>query len=755
MDTQSSPEKKTKTLNPFKIVAIVLVTLFALYVLILSVISPIVIKHYANKSINEYTHWTLVLNDVRIDPFDLTLEIDQFNLFSPDSKREIGFASLLIDIEISDTLYSLFFEEAFKPVVRTISLVAPYSHIELETDGSMLISKRIKPVSEHDTSAENEEEQSSATLAWLIQEIVINGGQFEYLDQQPKAPFRATLSEVSIAIDNLNNDFSTALPYQLSLRLNQAPIKLAGMLSIDPFTTNGELSLDGLNLNSFQSYIGQFSNIELNQGLLSLQSTFDLTQNTTMNGTINLNLTLDQLDTTTIEPAQPLLGFKQLSIGPVDIQLSPLAVNIGDIALNKPKLLLTIDSQKKLNLASLAAPTESENVDSETNLSEVPSPVDDANEETKQVEMSAQAEDDQGPKISLTKLSVSSGHIDILDQSVSPEFTNSIDDLNIVLRDYSPGIPTKFELDTKLLNTGSLKAEGELVSPGHSPDGRLALSLTHIDLNQFSAYSQHFVGYPISEGTLNFDTKYLIESEQLDAIHDVYVDKLEFKKQVSNDPVVSAPLPLIVGILEDKDQLIQLNVPAKGDLSDPEVDVFSLVINAFTRFFTKIITSPFSMLAGALDIEEDISNVAFEPGKSVLNASQSRLIKKLASALSSRPKLNLSINCTADREIDGLALAKELQTKMAEQNQNQTVPLPVDTTSVQNEEIKPQPELALPPIDDSMLIKLASDRGAHIKEYMLNTAKLPADRLTLHDETIVDQSNKKTKNSTACQFSLE
>src|SRR4029450_4949659 len=103
----------------------------------------------------------------------------------------------------------------------------------------------------------------------------------------------------------------------------------------------------------------------------------------------------------------------------------------------------------------------------------------------------------------------------------------------------------------------------------------------------------------------------------------------------------------------DRHGAVQLDVPVEGSLDDPRFRLGRVILRAVVNVFTKLVTSPFTLLARAFSGKEvDLSVIDFEPGTEALNQEARSRLDTLAKALVERPALTLSLSGSADPNVD-------------------------------------------------------------------------------------------------------
>ncbi|MBK6508124.1 MAG: hypothetical protein IPG06_00805 [Haliea sp.] len=94
-------------------------------------------------------------------------------------------------------------------------------------------------------------------------------------------------------------------------------------------------------------------------------------------------------------------------------------------------------------------------------------------------------------------------------------------------------------------------------------------------------------------------------------------------------------------------------IPVTGDVNNPGFDFGGVITDAIINLLTKAITAPFSLLANLVSTEEDLQRISFPAGSAELAERSKESLTELATALSQRPNLSLTINGSINASADG------------------------------------------------------------------------------------------------------
>jgi hypothetical protein len=188
----------------------------------------------------------------------------------------------------------------------------------------------------------------------------------------------------------------------------------------------------------------------------------------------------------------------------------------------------------------------------------------------------------------------------------------------------------------------------------------LAVTFENLDLTTGGSYSRKYVGYELSKGKLSFDLKYKVSQKVLEAENKVVVDQLTFGEKTDSPDATSLPVAFAVALLQDRQGRIEIDLPIRGDLNDPDFKYGRVLLSTLGHLLTKMVASPFALVGklvpGGGDAE-GLQYLEFDPGSAVLAGEEIKKIDVLAKALEERPRLRLDITGTADLALDGKALS--------------------------------------------------------------------------------------------------
>ena len=284
-------------------------------------------------------------------------------------------------------------------------------------------------------------------------------------------------------------------------------------------------------------------------------------------------------------------------------------------------------------------------------------------------------------------VTIENGSANFADMLTKPHFATGIKGLNGTVKGLSSESLARADvsLEGKVDEYAPAKIAGQINPLSEDVYTDLAMEFKNIELTSFNPYSGKFAGYAIEKGKLSVDLKYKVSENMLVGENKIVLDQLTLGERVESPDATNLPVGLAIALLKDRNGVIDIDLPIRGDLSDPEFSYGHIIFQALLNLIAKAATSPFAMLGGLIGSgDEELSFIEFDFGSAELQPQETGKLDTLAKALLERPALGLEIKGAADTEHDRLALAEAKlleQLKLAKVNESRrrtkaTVPPP-------------------------------------------------------------------------------
>ncbi|WP_419533214.1 DUF748 domain-containing protein [Endozoicomonas sp.] len=598
---------------------------------------------------NHFLARELKLGAVYFNPLTLKL-----SLIAVDVRDTMKLYSADIDLSWKDLQKALLTENNIRQLtLDKIRINNPESDFTLTENGQNNFASLLKEFPEQPTSTETEKEGSSSSLQFTVNQIAIENGRFGFTDYQftdGHSPFSLQLDQINIQGQSLGwpqadsiVNFSTQLNGEAVVN-SKVDLALSGIPS--EASASASISLNNINLTDFQPIINRFTYVDLTSGLLDTRA--DINWQAESGVQLTSDVTINQLQLDDSRTQETVAQWLQLQLSALSYQQKDNRLEIGQLLLAAPSVVIAVDEKLQVNLASLVKPIENT-----------------ISSEQEEVDITT-ATGTETPDFSLAinRLAIENGAMDFSDRSFQPGFATPIVNLNGEIDGFDTRSkkPATIKIDGRVDRYAPVTIKGALnpSSPLNMTD--LSMSFTNVELTTLTPYSGRFAGYSIQKGRLHLDLNYQIKNHQLSATNQMLLDKLILGSRVDSNEAVDLPIRLALALLKDRNGQIDITLPISGDLENPEFELGPVIRMALVNLITNIISAPFDLLASLVGgSAEEMQFVTFEPGQFSINRSeQVESLDKLAKALRDRPGLQLEVTGKTAKDSDWPLVARSL-----------------------------------------------------------------------------------------------
>lgn len=622
--------------------------------------------------------------------------------------------------------------------------------------------KAAEPVSEN---------KKTASDPWTVgvDVIEIKNYQAKFEDRTLTTLGVVEVGALDVTVKDVRIPFTKPLPVSLSLTLNRTGhVDVRGQVAVEPMTADLEINITQIAINPFQPYLDRFLDADIREGAIDLNGSVQYAKEHPKGPLLRFqgNLAVNQLLVTDRKEFEDVGSWKSLAINRVALDVEPTAVRIGEILLQEPAVQAVLESDGTLNLSKLLVAS---------------SPGDVQGEPAKDDSRKSAAKTDP-LTIIVDQVKLIKATAIFRDLSVEPPVKTGVTDFGGTIKGLSSKQIKKADVDLagKIDRAAPLKIAGKINPLSEDAFTDLVITLQGMDVTPAGPYSGKYAGYGLSKGKLSLDLKYKVSQQILEAENLVSIDQLTFGQKVESPDATSLPVPLLVALLQDRKGLIEIDMPIRGDLNDPDFKYGKAVISTLLNLLGKVVASPFSLLGKLVPgggSGDDLQFIEFQPGGAVLADDEVKKLAVLEQALDERAGLRLDIKGTSDAVVDGAALRKRklrdrLLTKMRRERGKSAEPVEIsaeqeqrfveelfaeiqakqagvsEKTADQAESTPPTAEemktrvLAEIAVTDADLEFLAMERGEAVRTRLLESGKLANGRVFLLEAGAADPGHE-------------
>ena len=617
-----------------------------------------------------------------------------------------------------------------------------------------------------------EPESIEAESPWSVrvEDLDLENFTIDLEDRQPAKPARVLVETLHFHTSKVSSALDQPLPIDLSFQFNQSgKVDLKGTVNMNPLSVEMNVGLANIGLKPFQPYLEPFVQFDVGSGAVSLKGKthYQNASKTEPMVTFAGSIGLSKFALVDPKNSQSFFQWHELAVKDLALNIEPTTVKVKEVALVKPAAIVSIDPDGSSNLKRLFAPPGQ--IEDQTSEEEEPT-----TEEPSAPPLPVQVE----------TIRIQDLQLQLADRAITPNVVTKIEEFSGTIKGLSSEQLAKADVNLagKIDRYSPFRIQGQINPLSEDAYTDMKVTLKNLALTTASPYSGKFAGYPIKKGKLSLDLTYKLSHHELIGENKVLVDQITMGNPVESPDAISLPIPLALALLKDRKGKIDIDLPVRGNVDDPDFSYGGIIWNALKNLIVKAATSPFSIVGGLIGGDaDDLQFVAFQAGASEVTPPEQEKLVALGKALTERPGLRLDITGAADSGEDGRALAEaKLLTQLKQAKFVQQPPADKQASvSVEQLELTPAEEAqylkqlfvkkfgALPVskvestpqaqetgpdgkssqaltaeemkakllegifLDEGQLRALAQQRAQHIRDYLLQEGKVPNNQVFL------------------------
>lgn len=514
--------------------------------------------------------------------------------------------------------------------------------LERRKDGLVILNEIFKP-----RKTEPQEQKASAPETSSPWQLTLNRGTIDQYsivlhDLVPAEPTELLFDDIHLTAETISTAPGVSGSIDLGFLVDkQGAFSLKGPLSIKPLSASLAVNLAGLPVKTIQPYFADRVKLVVSDGSISADGKLNLSRDSTGNLNSIFQGNGGIADFASFDPVagEDFLKWKVLNLDGLAFDSSRNSLTISRINWQDFYNKIVVFKDGGLNLDAVLQ--QSAGLDDKT--------TDQKDEDLKEK---------SSLRLAIDSIRLANGQVDFMDRNITPHFSGSFSELSGTVS----GISSQDDETAEVNISGSLNQHAPLQITGKiNPLGKnlfadLFFDFSNIELSPTSPYTGKYIGYNIAKGKLSLDLEYTIDGTKITGKNQAFLDQFTLGQTVDSPDAMNLPIKLAIALLKNRQGEITLNVPVKGDLSDPQFSIGGVVFKAVVSLIAKAATSPFALLGAFLPEGEDLQYIDFSAGSADLTDEYRSRLEAIAKALYERPALEMDIKGSVNPEKDRTAL---------------------------------------------------------------------------------------------------
>jgi len=601
-------------------------TALIVYALVGFFLLPAIIQSQLLRRLPALTKRAVVVQQVRLNPFALSLTIRGFTLKETNGDVFCSFDELYANLQ----LVSLF-RRAF--VFKEIRLKKPFGSAVFQQDGKFNFSNLLGAL-----PLETKTKPESQKLPhFVVERLSIEDGTLTFSDLHRKSLLK--LSRIDLTLIGLSSDTNAPVSTTLSMLWNETG-EVAVQGTVLPFTHSADVQIQVANLDVrvVQPYVAEIWKLEITGGALTAKGRvlYAATGHTAPVVQFTGELDVANFKSVDTQAHAEFLKLDSLALNGVDLRYQPHGLDVAAVNVVGLRGNMVILPDKSSNWKGMVN--------------------------------NAQQLQELIVKLQLNKLfpsqigtvSFENCSFGFTDRSIEPNVVSEIQEVSGSLTGLSSVAKgtMRVNLHGKVDDHSTFTVTGTMNPLADDPKIDLTLSLKNGEMTPGSPYAAKFVGYPIHQGQLSLEAHYTVNQRVLKAENKFTARQLRLGAKNNSPDATPLRIKLAIALLQDRDGVLTFDVPVNGNLDDPQFKLSPIISQVFMNLITKVVSNPFALLGSLVGGGEQLSFVKFEPGRADFATGETKKLDTLAKALFARPALELEITGSVDSTNDRVALAR-------------------------------------------------------------------------------------------------
>ncbi len=342
------------------------------------------------------------------------------------------------------------------------------------------------------------------------------------------------------------------------------------------------------------------------------------------------------------------------------------------------------------------------------------------------------------------------GMINFSDLSVSPNYQTRVHLNTLDINNISSVNPANFNIALKQeeYTTFDVSGSGLLFDPTKSLN--MTANIKQLDLPPVTPYSSNAMGYGMKSGVIDSDIKMKLENRNIDSNVNLKIDSIEVvetdkgtAEEVSSASGMS--IDLAISTLKDSDNIIELELPIKGNIDKPDFDLSKVINKAMGKAmqsaslsYLKQAFQPFGSLITLYSLAKKAADhitlppLQFKPNSLDFKDQQQEMMDKVIRVLNDRPALKIKacgVSALEDQQLIKKRLIEQEVARLEAINKAALEKSKTDKNKTEVKAVNPEEIVIDEKLIQQKMKELADSRAAKVKAFFLEQGKLKSNRI--------------------------
>lgn len=255
----------------------------------------------------------------------------------------------------------------------------------------------------------------------------------------------------------------------------------------------------------------------------------------------------------------------------------------------------------------------------------------------------------------INHLNVQNGILDYSDNLTGARFDYHLSEIKVNSDSiFSDSKWVNIYSDMLLNNRGTLNAKIGF-DPSNTMNVDLDMTIENFLLSDINIYSKYYTGHNILKGDFYYYSQSKITNGDIKSENKLLVKNVTLSNEKGG--LYSLPLKFAIFLLKDKNGDVNLEIPVRGDLNDPQISVGKIVWNTFKNLIVRAAAAPINLLAGLVGGDpKEFEEINFAYTDTIPSEKQFSKLDKLLEMETKKEGLKIELTHYVDADLQREAI---------------------------------------------------------------------------------------------------
>lgn len=600
------------------------VVIVALIVLLVLVASPVA-KHMVEKYDEKFTGRQIDVGWIYLNPLTGYMHISNLKVFEKGNDT-IFFSAGGITVNVT--------------LRKLLSKTYEISRFKLDTPKARIVQDGDKfnfsDIMEKFASSDTVPKSDTAAVRFSIKDVRIRNGEFHYIEKQ--APINYFIKKVNFDSKGKTWDVDTVNgKYSFMSGPGSGSIKGEFTFNVKTQDYRAAIVVDKFDLKIVEQYMREMANYGQLRAMLdaNMQTTGNFNDSMSMSSKGRLAISDFHFGKSNEED---YFSFNKLVIKIKEMNLAKGVRVFDTIMLVKP--VMKYERYDKLDNIQRMFGEKGEKIDS---VKAQPGKFNLVLELADYIKMLSETFKED--YFNINRFAIEEANIRFNDYSLTEKFSMAFSPFSITADSID-----KNRAKITIKATSDIQPHGRFnatlsVNPKNTGYFDLAYKMQDIPASLFNPYLISYTSFPLDRGTIEFHGKWNVDNSVINSENHFIVLDPRVSKKIRKKDNKWVPLPLIMSFVRERGNVIDYEIPIKGNLKDPNFKVADVFNDLLKNIFLKPPSSPyiFEVRNTENKVEKSLS-VKWVMRTTKLLPNQEKFIEQMADFLKDNPEATLTIN---------------------------------------------------------------------------------------------------------------